>query len=110
VIAHVILYQPRPDLTDVERLQFMDALRAAVTGIPGIRSVRLGDRRLLGVSYEQAMSTSFDHFGMLEFDDERALRAYLEHPAHRTLGQLFWSCSSRTLVFDYELTTVNPTA
>jgi Stress responsive A/B Barrel Domain len=100
----VILYQPRPDLTDAERARFMAALRRAISEIPTVKKARVGTRRLLGVAYESAMQPGFDHFAVIEFEDENGLRTYLDHPAHAALGEMFWACSSRTLVFDYELT------
>lgn len=104
MIAHVVLYELRPDLTPAERTRFVEALRQAVVGIPAIRRVRIGRRRRVGASYEAVASSSYEFIGILEFDDEAGLREYLEHPAHVDLGRLFWEFSARTLVFDYELT------
>jgi hypothetical protein len=110
VIAHVVLYELRPDLTPAERARFAAALRAAVTAIPTIRRVNIGRRRSIGASYDSAMPAGYGFIGILEFDDEAGLKAYLEHPAHAELGTLFWQCSARTLVFDYELTDLDSAA
>ena len=103
MVAHVVLYQLRPDLSDAERAQMNAALVEAFSTIPTIRRCRVGRRLSIGAPYETAMPVAFDYVGVLEFDDENGLRAYLEHPAHQELGRLFWSCSERTLVFDYAL-------
>lgn len=103
MVAHVVLYQLRPDLSDAERTRVNAALVAAFSTIPTIRRYRVGRRLSIGTGYEAAIPARFDFFGVLEFDDEDGLRAYLEHPAHAELGALFWSCGERTLVFDYAL-------
>jgi hypothetical protein len=103
VIAHVVLYELRPDLTREDREAFNRALEAALAVIPFIRRSCFGRRRTFGMSYERAMSTTFEFFALFEFDDAHALRQYLEHEAHRTLGTLFWSSTARTLVFDYDV-------
>jgi hypothetical protein len=104
MIAHVVLYELRPDLTPAERTRFAATLRQAVAAIPTIRRIRIGRRRRIGVSYEAAAPASYEFIGILEFDDEAGLKQYLEHAAHAALGQLFWEFSARALVFDYELT------
>jgi hypothetical protein len=104
MIAHVVLYELRSNLTPDQRTRFAAALRHAVTAIPAIRRIRIGRRRRVGASYDAAASASYEFIGILEFDDEAGLREYLEHPAHAALGELFWEFSARSLVFDYELT------
>ena len=102
MIAHLVLYQVRDDLTVDERAHFTSALETALHSIPCIRRTVIGRRKAMGVSYEKAMVSTYEYVAILEFDDEAGLREYLEHPAHAELGALFWSCSSRVLVFDYE--------
>jgi hypothetical protein len=104
VVAHVVLYQPRPDLTAAERQQFDSALSAAIHGIPSVRRVTIGERIRLGTSYDSLMTTDFAYTAIFEFEDEAGLRAYLEHPAHRQLGALFYSCSAAALAYDYAIT------
>jgi Stress responsive A/B Barrel Domain len=103
VIAHVVLYELRPDLTLEDREAFNRALEAALAVIPFIRRSCFGRRRTFGLSYERAMNTTFEFFALLEFDNAHTLQQYLEHAAHITLGTLFWSSTARTLVFDYEI-------
>ena len=103
MIAHLVLYELRSDLSDDDRTRFLGALEHAVENIPTVRGVRFGRRQLIGAGYEALATPAFSFFALFEFDDVAGLKAYLEHPAHVTLGQLFWSCSLRTFVFDYEL-------
>jgi hypothetical protein len=45
----------------------------------------------------------FEFAGLLEFEDEAGLQAYLAHPAHEELGTLFYTFSKAALAYDYEL-------
>lgn len=103
MVMHVVLYQPRPDLTVAEREQFESALTAAIRDIPTIRRVTLGKRIRLGTAYDAMMTTDYAYAAIFEFEDDGGLRAYLEHAAHQRLGTLFYSCSAAALAYDYEI-------
>lgn len=101
MVAHVVLYQPRPDLTGEERARLDAALSTAIDGIPSIRRVTIGQRTRLGTPYDSMMSVDYAYAAIFEFDDEAGLHAYLDHPAHRELGELFYTCSASALAYDY---------
>ena len=103
MIAHVVLYEMRPDLGVEERQRLQRTVLEAFRSIPSVRRWSVGRRVTFGYSYETATQPGFGWAAVVEFDDPVGLRAYLEHPLHAELSSLFWSCSSRTLVFDYEL-------
>lgn len=103
MIAHLVLYELRPDILDADRAHFLAALEHAITTIPTVRGVRFGRRHMIGARYEALAEPAFTFFALFEFDDVAGLQAYLAHASHVALGQLFWSCCVRTLVFDYEL-------
>lgn len=105
MIAHVVLYEMRPDLGLEERERLQRAVLGAFRSIPSVRRWTVGRRITFGFSYESDMAPAFGWVAVVEFDDPAGLRTYLEHPLHAELSSLFWSCSSRTLVFDYELLT-----
>ena len=44
MIAHVILFSPKPELTDADRRNLLDSLVAASAEIPSIRTFRVGRR------------------------------------------------------------------
>src|SRR5687767_12457470 len=103
MIAHVILFQPRPDLTDDERYALLAALATAAREAPSVRSCRIGGRVKHGLpGYEQLMP-QFDFAAILEFNDLDGLRAYLQHPAHETIGNHFTSMAAAALAYDYEM-------
>jgi hypothetical protein len=104
VIAHIVLLQPRADLTAAERQQALDTLSRAATHVPEIRRFRLGRRVKHGLpGYEQVMLQDFEFALIIEVDDVAALTRYLQAPAHAALGDLFYSATSAALAYDYAL-------
>jgi hypothetical protein len=104
MIAHVVLFRPRPDLTDDERQAVLDALVSAARGIAAVRSCRVGRRIKHGLpGYEGAMTQDFEYAAILEFDDLDGLREYLTHSAHESIGTFFATASAAALAYDYEL-------
>ena len=102
MIAHVVLFRPKTGLTTEERQTFVDALEQALTKIDLIKRATIGRRVTLGRSYDE-MATDFPFAAILEFANEADLRAYLDHPAHVSLGQQFYMTSEQALALDYEL-------
>jgi hypothetical protein len=103
MVIHLVLYRPKPDLQAVDREAFQRALDAAVTAIPSIVRCRVGRRLRLGTTYDALMAEDYEFVGLFEFADVAGLRAYLEHPAHARLGELFYSCNAAALAYDYAL-------
>ena len=103
MIAHVVLFKPRPNLSDSEREALLDAMRVAFTNIAEIRRVRVGRRKVLGRAYDAMARMDFEYAAVLEFDTERALRTYLDHPAHVDLGQRFGETAEAAVVYDFEM-------
>jgi hypothetical protein len=103
VIAHLVLFRPRPTLTEVERADFIRVLDEALNGIPQIRRVTLGRRLLLGRQYDAMNAMDFPFVAILEFESNADLAAYLEHPAHERLGLQFYTASEAALAFDFDL-------
>ena len=64
-----------------------------------------GDLALYDASrpYELLMRTDYSHAAILEFDDLDGLKAYLEHPAHASLAEQFFSAFEDGLCYDFEL-------
>lgn len=107
MITHVVLFRPKPSLSDAERASLISALRRAVEGIPAIRRSTIGKRVLLGrEGYETQMAEHFEYSAILEFDSEADLRAYLDHPSHVELGRRLFDCAEAVLAYDF--LTVDP--
>jgi hypothetical protein len=88
-------------LSAAGRESLLEAMRTAFTSIAEIRRVRVGKRILLGRGYESLMAERYEFVCVIEFDDEGALRRYLDHPAHAELGRLFFVSSEASLVYDF---------
>jgi hypothetical protein len=111
VIAHVVLFRPRADLTDVARRDLLEGLAAAAAEIPSVRRFHAGRRVLHGLpGYEQAMAEAFDYAAIVEFDDREGLVAYLIHPAHLRIGEHFTASAEAALAYDYEMVSASDAA
>ena len=104
MIAHVILFRPKPELTSADREGILRTLTLAASDIPGVRRFRIGRRIRHGLpGYEQAMREDFEFVVIIEVDDVDALKAYLRHPSHAALGGHFSQSAAAALAYDYEL-------
>ena len=104
MIIHVVLFEPRADLSEEQREQVMADLRQAAADIPSIRRLRIGRRVRHGLpGYEQAMTEPYTYAAILEFEDREGLDAYLQHPTHTAAGAHFTASATRALAYDYDV-------
>jgi hypothetical protein len=104
VIAHIVLLQPKPELTEAQRADALRTIERSTAGIPEIRRVSLGRRVKHGLpGYEQLMPQDFEFALIIEVDDVDALKRYLQAPAHTALGSLFYTATSAALAYDYDM-------
>jgi hypothetical protein len=104
VIVHVVLFSPKPDLSETDRRALLDALVQASSGIPSIKRFRVGKRVKHSLpGYEQMMRDDYEFAVTIEFDDMEGLKSYLRHPSHAAIGHHFMASSSRALAYDYEI-------
>jgi len=103
MIAHVVLFRPRPDLSMADRQLLIDTWATALREIPSIRRALVGRRVRIGRSYEEMVRLDFPYAAILEFDDTDAVRAYLDHPAHAGISTRFFAAIADTLIYDFEV-------
>jgi hypothetical protein len=103
LIAHVVMFRPKPNLSATDRGALVDAFSRALREIPSVRDSRVGRRVTHGRGYEQLMRENYEYLAVLEFDDVAGLKAYLEHPAHEELSQQFYRVFESALMYDYEI-------
>ena len=103
MILHVVLFRPRPGLSEEQRQGLAKAFASAIDNIASIKRARIGKRRMHGRPYEQLMRADDSHAAVLEFDDLAGLKAYLEHPVHNELGSRFFECFEQALMYDYDV-------
>ena len=103
MIAHVVLFSPKPDLSIDDRRTLLEALVTASREIPSIRRFRVAKRVKHGLpGYEQMMRDEYEFAAIVEFDDVEGLKNYLTHASHATIGRHFTSAAARSLAYDYE--------
>lgn len=104
MIVHVVLLEPRRDLTPAARADALAALGRAAESMSDIRRFRIGRRVMHGLpGYERQMEHDYEYVLLLEFDDVAALGRYLRAPAHGVLGSLFTTATRHALAYDYEI-------
>lgn len=104
MIAHLVLFKPKPELTRAARQAVVDALTSAAAAIPEIRRFRIGRRVRHGLpGYEQAAREDFEYAAIIEFDDVEGLKAYLAHPAHAAAATHFTESAGAALACDFEI-------
>lgn len=101
--AHIVLLRPKATLPEADRDRLFTALEHALVNIPMIRHARVGRRVTLGRQYDAQNTQDFPYAAIIEFASEADLRAYLDHPAHGELGQVFFDVAEAALVYDFEL-------
>jgi hypothetical protein len=102
MLHHVVLFRPRKDVSDADRDAMFGALEAAAREIPDVRTFHVGGRITHGATYEKLMTEDFPFAAIIGFDNLSGLKAYLGHPAHDRLGELFYRLQEAALVFDYD--------
>jgi hypothetical protein len=108
VIAHIVLFEPKPDISADQRAAFLGALREAVSGIAEVESARIGRPVTFGVMPEiNGSQTTYTYAAVLEFADQPALQRYLQHPKHDGLRRIFWESCQSTLITDVELSDID---
>ena len=109
MISHIVLFSPKPSLSDADRRALIEALHHAVSGIPSIKRTTIGKRILLNrPGYETQMAEHYQYSAIIDFDTEADLRAYLDHPAHVGLGKLLFTSADAVLAYDFAV--VDPSA
>ena len=103
MIAHIVLFRLRPEVSVEDRRALIDAWATALNDIAVIRRARVGRRVQIGRSYESLTRLDFPYAAVLEFDDVDALRAYLDHPAHEAMATRLFAALADTLIYDFEI-------
>jgi hypothetical protein len=103
MVSHVVLFRPKPDISESDRQAMFDALKVASTEIPSVRRFHVGTRVTHGATYERLAAEDYPFAAVIEFEDLDGLKSYLDHPKHERLGRLFYELLQAALVYDYEM-------
>jgi Stress responsive A/B Barrel Domain len=101
VIAHIVLFKPKDDLTSAQTLLFAQQLKRTMSEVASITRAQVG-KRIQSDSAETRKfgDTAYEYSAVIEFKDEPGLVQYLRDPLHRELGRLFWENCQSTVVME----------
>ena len=104
MVTHIILFRPKAELSDDQKLDLLEGLQATVRAIPSIRQARIGPRVTHGrPGYEQKMRADLPFAAVLEFDDMEGLQAFLDHSSHVHQAARFMGALEEAFIYDYVL-------
>jgi hypothetical protein len=103
MLLHVVLFEPRPDLSDDALRALIASIERAATEIPSVRRFEVGRRLANGPSYRVGAPPALSYCALVAFDDRAGLDAYLAHPTHAELGARFNATLAGAFVYDYEI-------
>jgi Stress responsive A/B Barrel Domain len=95
VVTHVVLLQPKAEISTEEIHAALKHVETLQQAIPGIIDVQIGENRSMN---HQGYIYGF----VMHFVDREHLNAYALHPAHRVVSQELVRICSSIIDFDIE--------
>jgi hypothetical protein len=95
MITHIVCWKYKPEITDDQRAEHIDMLRALPSVIPDIESFSVGPDIL-------RLERSFDTGLAAAYRDMAALDAYTVHPEHQKVVALGKEIAERVISVDFE--------
>lgn len=102
MISHIVLFEPKADLSDSDVRDFAQHLKAAMASVSSVRRATVGRRVEIQIGNRNFGDATYSFSAVVEFDDSKGLIEYLQHPLHVDLGRLFWQHCARTVVLEVE--------
>lgn len=104
MIAHIVLFEPKPGITNDQKRSFAQLLRVCARDIPSVKRAIVGpisqnntvDRLLIG-------DKTYSFAAVFEFEDRGGLESYFTHESHRQLAALFWELCQATTFVDAQM-------
>jgi heme-degrading monooxygenase HmoA len=90
-ILHIITVQWTPESTPEQRQAALDGVKTMASQIPGITNVWLKKIKVQGGK---------DNVIVMEFKDQAAFDAYVEHPAHKKWEEVYLPVRGQSFTFD----------
>ena len=104
MIAHIVLFNPKPDATDALLLSCAQLLDQLSREVPGLLRANVGQSFPLDAGYPREFGEkTYRNVCIVEFDDKTSLLSYLNHPIHRELGRLFWDLCESAVIVESEM-------
>jgi len=95
MIDHVVLLQPKAEVTEEEITEVLSHVQGLQQSIPGIVETRIGKN--LSVNHQ-----GYAYGFMMRFTDEKHLKAYAPHPAHQVVSKELQNVCQSIIDFDIE--------
>ena len=89
-ILHIITVQWKADSTPEQRQAALDGVKTMASQIPGITNVWLKKIKVQGK----------DNAIVMEFKDQAAFDAYVDHPAHKKWEEIYLPIREQSTTFD----------
>ena len=102
MISHIVLFEPKPDLSESDVRDFAQHLKDAMSAVPTVRRAMVGRRVEIHIGNRKFGDATYSYSAVVEFADSKGLIDYLQHPKHVELGRLFWLHCARTVVLEVE--------
>lgn len=103
MIAHIVLFEPKPGISSEQRRSFAIKFGRAVRDIGTVGRGYLGKAADIDAGYERSFGDkTYSYAAVLEFSDREGLLAYLRHPLHVEIGRLFWQACERTAIVEVD--------
>ena len=103
MISHIVLFNPKEDLSESSVRLFAQALHRTMGSVPTIVRATVGHRIAQDAGEARVFGdVTYKYAAVIEFEDRDGLATYLAHPLHRELGRLFWESCASTIVTEVE--------
>ena len=105
MIAHIVLFNPKPGVSESEIRSFARIIQDACRHIGAIQRSHVGRRIDIDAGYARSFGEKTYQFAAIfEFEDSAGLKEYLKHPLHKQVGRLFWEMCESTVVVEAAMT------
>ena len=108
MIAHVVLFEPKPDVPAEVTRAFFEALRTTVRAVPEMLRAQVGRTADSGQETKHVGSQmTYSFLAIFEFENRGGLERYLSSPSHDAVREMFWRYCQSTVIADAEMVDVD---
>lgn len=105
MIQHIVLFTPKPGLTDERRQIFTSLVVDTLSGSTDVERFSIGRRVDIDAGYDRNFGDkTYEYSAVIEFRTEKDLIGYLRSSEHAHLGRLFWENCDSCVVCETEVT------
>jgi quinol monooxygenase YgiN len=95
MIKHVVMANFKAEIGQRERDEFAKKVKETLAKVPGVRNV------IIGQALKGASKPRYDGALFVDFDNEAALKGYLEHPVHKAVAAQMPAMFSESFISNY---------